>query len=215
MTESTFQADSTILLRQAVEGHVPAQVQLFNQYEPRLRRLLVLRLDRRLQGRLDASDVLQETYIEYARCIQNYEQREQLPFYLWLRMVTLRKLIAMQRRFLGTAARDVNREISLNRGPLPMTSSCSLAASFVGHLTSPSQAAIRTELQLRIQDTLNDMDAMDREVLSLRHFEQLSNLEVAQLLQLSPAASSNRYIRALKRLRPMLQEIIASERDCD
>jgi RNA polymerase sigma-70 factor (ECF subfamily) len=125
-------------------------------------------------------------------------------------MVAVRKLQTLQRRFLGTAARDVHREISLNRGPLPVASSCSLAAGFVGHLTSPSQAAIRTELQMKIQDTLNDMDAMDREVLSLRHFEQLTNLEVAQVLDLTPAAASNRYVRALRRLRPMLEEVIAS-----
>jgi RNA polymerase sigma-70 factor (ECF subfamily) len=128
-------------------------------------------------------------------------------------MVTIRKLLSLQRRFLGTAARDVHREISLHRGPLPVASSCSLAASFVGHLTSPSQAAIRTELQRQIQETLNDMDATDREVLSLRHFEQLTNLEVAHVLQLTPAAASNRYIRALRRLRPMLEQLIASERN--
>ncbi len=203
------------LVAQAVSGQGEAQLLLFHEFEPRLRRMLALRLDRRLQGRLDASDVLQETYLEYTRSIPTYRQRDNLPFYLWLRMVTLRKLISLQRRFLGTAARDVNREISLNRGPLPVASSCSLAAGFVGHLTSPSQAAMRTELQMRIQDTLNDMDATDREVLSLRHFEQLSNLEVADVLQLTPAAASNRYIRALKRLRPMLQEIILAERDSE
>lgn len=196
------------LLPQAVAGEGEAQAQLFNQLEPRLRRMLMLRIDRRLQGHLDASDVLQEAYIEYARSIANYRPQDDLPFYLWLRKVTLRKLIALQRRFLGTAARDANREISLNLGPLPMASSCSLAAGFVGQLTSPSQAAIRAELKMRIQDKLNDMDEMDREVLSLRHFEQLTNLEVAQVLDLTPAAASNRYIRALRRLRPMLEELI-------
>jgi RNA polymerase sigma-70 factor (ECF subfamily) len=203
------------LLSEAVGGRADAQVRLFGEFEPRLRRMLTLRLDRRLQGRLDVSDVLQEAYIEYARSIPTYQTLENLPFYLWLRMVTLRKLTTLQRRFLGTAARDVNREISLHRGPLPMASSCSLAAGFVGHLTSPSQAVLRTELQMRIQDTLNDMDATDREILSLRHFEQLSNLEVAAILELTTAGASNRYIRALKRLRPMLEEIIASERDSE
>lgn len=199
------------LVTLAVSGKAEAQSQLFGEHEQRLRRMLMLRLDRRLQGRLDVSDVLQETFLEFARTIETYKPREGMPFYLWLRMVTLRKLSTLQRRFLGTAARDVRREISLNRGPLPMASSYSLAAAFVGHLTSPSQAAMRTELQLRIQDTLNEMEAADQEVLCLRHFEMLTNLEVAQVLDLTPAAASNRYMRALRRLRPLLEEIIASE----
>ena len=203
------------LVARAVEGKAEAQAQLFGEHEQRLRRMLMLRLDRRLQGRLDISDVLQETYVEFARAIETYKPREEMPFYLWLRMVTLRKLATLQRRFLGTEARDIRREISLNRGPLPMASSFSLAAGFVGHLTSPSQAAMVTELQLRIQNTLNEMEAKDQEVLCLRHFEMLTNLEVAQVLDLTPAAATNRYMRALRRLRPLLEEIIETERNCE
>jgi RNA polymerase sigma-70 factor (ECF subfamily) len=119
----------------------------------------------------------------------------------------------LQRRFIGTAARDINREISLYRGPLPEANSCSLAAGFVGNLTSPSHAAIRTELQMQIQDILNDMDPVDREVLTLRHFEQLSNNEVAEVLQITVSSASNRYVRALKRLRPILEEVLSAEND--
>jgi RNA polymerase sigma-70 factor, ECF subfamily len=201
------------LLAEAVDGKADAQAKLFHAYEPRLRRMLGLRLNHRLQGRLDASDVLQETYIEFSRSIETYQARENLPFYLWLRMVTLRKLSVLQRRFMGTAARDINREISLYRGPLPEANSGSLAAGFVGSLTSPSHAAARTELQMRIQDVLNDMDPIDREVLTLRHFEQLSNNEVAEVLQITATSASNRYIRALKRLRPLLEEVLAAEND--
>jgi RNA polymerase sigma-70 factor, ECF subfamily len=199
------------LLTLATNGQAEAQVRLFNLYEPRLRRMLTLRLDHRLQGRLDASDVLQESYIEFARTIEGYKSLDNLPFYLWLRMITLRKMATLQRKFLSTDARDINREISLHRGPMPAASTCSLAAVFVGRLTSPSQAAIRTELQMRVQDALNDLEPVDREVLTLRHFEQLSNAEVAEVLQITAGAASNRYVRALKRLRPVLDEIVAAE----
>lgn len=94
---------------------------------------------------------------------------------------------------------------------MPTASTFSLAAVFVGNLTSPSQAAIRTELQLRVQDALNDLDHIEREVLTLRHFEQLSNSEVAEILDMTPATASNRYVRALKRLRPVLDEIVSAE----
>ena len=199
------------LLARAVSGQADAKVQLFTEFEPRLRRMLALRLDHLLQGKLDASDVLQESYMEFSRSIANYRALDNLPFYLWLRMVTLRKMTALQRKFMATEARDINREISLHRGPMPNASTCSLADVFVGNLTSPSQAAIRTELQLRVQDALNDLDPIEREVLTLRHFEQLSNSEVAEVLQITPAAASNRYVRALKRLRPVLDEIVQAE----
>ena len=201
------------LLARAVSGRTDAQVQLFNEVEPRLRRMLAFRLDHRLQGKLDASDVLQESYMEFARSIANYRALDDLPFYLWLRMVTLRKLTALQRKFMATEARDFKREISLHRGPMPMASTNSLAAAFVGNLTSPSQAAIRTELQIKVQNALNDLDPTDREVLTLRHFEQLSNSEMADILQITAAAASNRYVRALKRLRPVLDEIVSAESD--
>ena len=201
------------LLARAVSGRTDAQVQLFNEFEPRLRRMLAFRLDHRLQGKLDASDVLQESYMEFARSIANYRALDDLPFYLWLRMVTLRKLTALQRKFMATEARDFKREISLHRGPMPMASTNSLAAAFVGNLTSPSQAAIRTELQIKVQNALNDLDPTDREVLTLRHFEQLYNSEMAEILQITAAAASNRYVRALKRLRPVLDEIVSAESD--
>jgi RNA polymerase sigma-70 factor (ECF subfamily) len=97
--------------------------------------------------------------------------------------------------------------VALHRGPLPEASSVSLAAQLLGQFTSPSHAAVRAELQLRIQDALNGMDPIDREVLALRHFEQLANGETAQVLSLSEAAASNRYVRALKRLKDILLSV--------
>ncbi len=119
-------------------------------------------------------------------------------------MITGRKLLALHRHHLGTQVRDAGREVSLHRGALPQASSVSLAAQLLGRYSTPSQAAMRAELQVRIQEALNSMDALDREVLALRHFEQLSNAETAAVLGLQETAASNRYVRALKRLRKIL-----------
>jgi RNA polymerase sigma-70 factor (ECF subfamily) len=192
------------LLHRAEQGDKEALGQLFGLHQDRLRRMVLLRLDRRLQGRIDPSDVLQEAYLEFSRALADYLANPSMPFFLWLRMITGRKLLALHRHHLGTQVRDAGREVSLHRGALPQASSVSLAAQLLGRYSSPSQAAMRAELQIRIQEALNSMDALDREVLALRHFEQLSNAETAEILGLQETAASNRYVRALKRLRKIL-----------
>jgi RNA polymerase sigma-70 factor (ECF subfamily) len=191
------------LLASAKAGDEEALAELFNLYRTRLRQMVHLRLDRRLQGRIDASDVLQEAYLEYARRFPRYADGADMPFFLWLRQITGQKLIDLHRHHLGTKLRDASHEVSLYRGALPQASSVSLAAQLLGKLTSPSHAAIRAETQLRMQEALNSMDPLDREVLTLRHFEMLSNEETAQVLGIRKSAASNRYIRALKRLREL------------
>ena len=106
---------------------------------------------------------------------------------------------------LGTQMRDAGQEVSLHRGPLPQVTSLSLAEQLLGKLTSASQAAMRVELKLRVQEALNSMDPQDREVLILRHFEELTNAETAQVLGIKPSAAVNRYVRALKRLKDVFQ----------
>jgi RNA polymerase sigma-70 factor (ECF subfamily) len=127
-----------------------------------------------------------------------------MPVFLWLRLVTGQKLIDLHRHHLGTKMRDAGVEVSLHRGALPVASSVSLAELLLGRLTSPTRAAQRAEMQLRLQEALNRMDPVDREVLILRHFEELSNVETAHVLGLEKTAASNRYIRALKRLKGVL-----------
>jgi RNA polymerase sigma-70 factor (ECF subfamily) len=192
------------LLKRAAAGDQQALGELLARHRERLRRMVQLRMDRRLQGRLDPSDVLQETYFEVAGSLADYLRDPSMPFFLWLRLLTGRKLQALHRYHLGTQARDAGREVSLYRGALPQASSVSLAAQLLGRLTSPSLAAVRAELQIRLQEALNSMDPLDREVLTLRHFEQLSNAETAQVLGIKEAAASNRFVRALKRLKQIL-----------
>ena len=196
--------DTGTLVRRARAGDAQALAELFGRYRSRLRRMVALRLDRRLQGRLDPSDVLQEAYLDIARRAPECADQPDLPFYLWLRFLTGQKLLELHRKHLGVQARDAGREIALHRGALPQASSVSLAARLLGRLTSPSLAAVRAEMQLKLQEALNGMDALDREVLTLRHFEELSNNETAAVLGLSKAAASNRYVRALKRLKEIL-----------
>jgi RNA polymerase sigma-70 factor (ECF subfamily) len=177
---------------------------LFAHYRDRLRRMVRLRLDRRLYGRLDPSDVLQEAYLDFARRFPEYARAPSVPLYLWLRSLTGQKLIDLHRRHLGAKMRDAGQEVSLYRGALPQASSVSLANQLLGRLTSPSVAAIRAETQIRVQEALNSMDPLDREVLTLRHFEMLSNDETAEVLGISKKAASKRFVRALERLQDIL-----------
>jgi RNA polymerase sigma-70 factor (ECF subfamily) len=166
-----------------------------------------LRLNRHLQGRVDPSDVLQEAFLEVCKGFAAYARAPTLPFFLWLRHITGQKLIAVHRRHLGAQMRDADRELSLYRGALPQASSVSLAAQLLGRFTSPSHAAVRAELQIKVQEALNSMDPLDREVLALRHFEMLSNAETAQVLGIKKSAASNRYVRALERLKDILSPL--------
>jgi RNA polymerase sigma-70 factor (ECF subfamily) len=192
------------LLKRAREGDSGALAALFERYRARLRHMVRLRIHRRLAGRVDASDVLQEAYVEADRRFADYLRAPTMPVFLWLRLVTGQKLVDLHRHHLGTRMRDAGMEVSLHRGALPQASSVSLAELLLGRLTSPTRAAKRAETQLRLQEALNQMDPIDREVLVLRHFEELSNVETAQVLGLEKTAASNRYIRALRRLKGVL-----------
>ena len=163
-----------------------------------------LRLDRRLQGRLDPEDVLQEAFLDAARRLAEYAADPRMPPFLWLRFLTMQRLQSLHRLHLGAKSREAGREVSLYNGSLPAADSRSLAAQLLGRLTTPSRAAIRAEIQIRIQDALNAMDPIDREILALRHFEELNNGETAAVLGIHKAAASNRYVRALRRLKEIL-----------
>jgi RNA polymerase sigma-70 factor, ECF subfamily len=200
--------DMSLLLPLALAGDESALAALFDAYRERLRRMIRLRLDRRLSGRVDSSDVLQEAYLDVRKRISEYARDPAaMPFHLWLRLIAGQKLTDVHRSHLGTQMRDAGQEVSLHRGPFPQASSISLAAQLLGKFTSASKAAIRAEHKLIVQEALNGMDPIDREVLTLRHFEHLSNDETALVLGLSKSAASNRYIRALKRLKEILSSI--------
>jgi RNA polymerase sigma-70 factor (ECF subfamily) len=199
--------DTEDLLRRAAAGDETTLAALWQRHRARLRQMVRLRLDRCLQGRVDPSDVLQDAYLNLAARLPDYARDWPMPTYLWLRLVTGQRLAQVHRQHLGAALRDAAREVSLYRGSLPQASSASLAAQLLGRLTSASQAAVRAERQLQFQGVLNGMDPLDREILALRHFEGLTNREAAEVLGLSKTAANNCYIRALGRLRDLLERV--------
>lgn len=136
--------------------------------------------------------------------LQNRDER--IPFFLWMRLLTLQRLAELHRKHLGVKARDAGREVSIFAGPSPQATSAVIAAQLLGGLTSPSQAAMRVETRLMVEEKLNEMEDLDREVLVLRHFEKLSNQETAKVLNIKQSAASNRFIRALKKLKEELLE---------
>ncbi|WP_422927949.1 sigma-70 family RNA polymerase sigma factor [Singulisphaera sp. PoT] len=197
------------LLNRASAGDISALAGLFELYRARLEQMVRLRLDRRLHGRLDPADVLQEAYLCVSRRFSEYVAKPAIPFYLWLRLLTGQTLVDLHRQHLGAKMRDAALEISLHQGEVSRASSASLAELLLGRLTSASRAAIRVETQNRVQEALNGMDPIDREVLVLRHFEDLSNAETACVLGIQEAAASKRYLRALKRLKEILSDMTA------
>jgi RNA polymerase sigma-70 factor (ECF subfamily) len=192
------------LLEQARAGDQTALNELFARHRERLRRMIELRLDRRLQARIDASDVIQEAYVEAVTRLEDYLREPSYPLFLWLRLIIGERLLKLHRHHLGTKMRDAGMEVSIFRGSLPAASSAALAAQLLGKHTSPTQAAVRAERMMRLQEALNTLEPIDREVLSLRHFEEMSLAETALSLGIEESAAAKRYIRALKRLKAIL-----------
>jgi RNA polymerase sigma-70 factor (ECF subfamily) len=197
-------SDTGRLLQRAADGDRETWGELLIRHEERLRRMVAFRLDQRLRGRIDPADVLQEAFLEASKRLAEYVRQPSLPFFLWLRGIAGNKLRELHRHHLGTQMRDPRREVALHHGALPETTSAALAAQLLGHLTRPSEAAIRAELKVRLQEALNGMDPLDREVLALRHFEQLTPAETARVLGVKEKAAAMRYVRALRRLKEIL-----------
>lgn len=203
----TEPSDTQTLVIRAAEGDSQAVADLFGHYRDRLKRMVSLRLDRRLQKRVDPSDVVQEALIVAANRLSEYANETPMDFYLWLRWIAADKLLNAHREHLGAQKRDVSQEVSIYRRPMPEACSVSLAQQLLGQLTSPTQAVERAELQLIVQDVLNSLDPIDREILVLRNFEQMTTTETAAALGIKRSTASKRYISALKRLKHALSSI--------
>ena len=180
-------------------GDDAAFVRLFEMERARILRMVQFRLDPRLVGRIDPEDVVQDTFLDARRRLAAFRGDDN-PFFVWLRLVSQQTMIDLHRRHIGTKMRSAGREV---RNP----QSHALSGFFVGHLTSPSRAAMREELRLQIEQALDRMEEIDREVLLLRHFEELSNKQVAEILGIQENAASNRYVRALSRLKGLLTRL--------
>jgi RNA polymerase sigma-70 factor (ECF subfamily) len=196
--------ESKALEQRLESGDGQALNEVLDLHRVRLRRMVQLRMDRRLQGRVDPSDVIQDAYFEAATRLEKYIVEKPIPFFLWLRFLVGERLITLHRHHLGTAKRNADREISLYYAPLPEASSAMLAAQLVGSLTAPSQVAQRAERRIQLQTALNSMEPIDREIIALRHFEQLSRAETAVALNIEESAAGKRHIRAMRRLKVLL-----------
>ncbi len=194
------------LARRLKCGDREALAELFSLHRKRLWRMIKFRIDQRLQGRVDPDDVLQEGYVAAAERLQHYGNDSPFSPFVWLRMVLLQTLIDVHRYHLGAQMRDAYREVDVRGCRYPQTTAASLAAVLVGSITSPSQAATRAEILEQAEKAIAAMEPLDREVLALRHFEELRNSEVADVLGIKPKTASIRYIRALRRLKSILSQ---------
>jgi RNA polymerase sigma-70 factor (ECF subfamily) len=179
--------------------------ELFMRHRDQLRRMVSIRIDARLQSRLDPSDILQEAFLIASRRMDEYLATRPMPIFAWLRRMVAQKLTDLQREHFGVQGRDPRREVPIEGGVMPEASSAVFAASLVARGISSSQACERSELEAKIRQALDEMETLDREVLILRHFEGLSNVESARVLGVKEAAASQRYFRALRRLKDVLQ----------
>lgn len=192
-------------LLERLRANLPsAWTDLLSQQRDRLHRAVAFRLDRRLRGRVDASDIVQEACLEAHERLPAYLAKPDMPIHLWLRFLVGQRLLIVHRQHLGTAMRDAGREQSRAD-----STSDGLVEHLLANAPSPSEDVARREAFAYLHEALEAMDPMDREVLTLRHFEQLSNVEVAQFLHIETSAASKRYLRALGRL----QEILAGRPD--
>jgi RNA polymerase sigma-70 factor (ECF subfamily) len=177
---------------------------VFEEYRPRLEKIVFFRLDPSFRSRLDPADVVQESYFEIARRIHEYSATQGIPLFIWVRQRVLQTMIDMQRSH-SREKRSVHRESRLPEPNYNQSTSLSIARMLMDDLPSPSQAAMLVEEQEQLQSALESMHEIDREILAMRHFEQLTNSEVAEVLGLSPTAASNRYVRAAARLTEILK----------
>jgi RNA polymerase sigma-70 factor (ECF subfamily) len=194
------------LLAEARAGDAEAIDRLLQRHRNALRRMIELRMDHAIGRRVDASDIVQDVLIDAHRRLQEYLDNPVMPFHLWLRQMARDRLIDAHRRHRVAARRSLDREQPLVLGGAADRSSVDLIAGLVDRELTPAAAATWNELQLRFQQALDQLDPQDREVVLLRHFEYLSNGDVAEVLGLSEPAAGMRYLRAMRRLRTKLQE---------
>jgi RNA polymerase sigma-70 factor (ECF subfamily) len=199
---TTDLSDLEPLLERLRQGDGDALAELFARYRPQLRRMVELRLDPRVGTRVAPSDVLQEAYVDASTRIEHFFRKQGVSFYVWLRLVVNQSLVDLHRHHLQAKMRGVDREAAPAWTP---ATSISLARHLIAQMESPSDILSQEETLSQVQGALEGLDPLDHEILTLRHFEELSNNEVAELLGLQKAAASNRYIRALGRLRQALQ----------
>jgi RNA polymerase sigma-70 factor (ECF subfamily) len=177
----------------------------FEQYRTRLTRIARVRIEPQVAARIDADDVVQESFLDALKRRADFDPQKG-SLLVWLRFLVLQKVVELHRKHLGVEARNAGREVRIGQQGAGDASSVVLASILVGQLTSPSRALQRAELVESVQRAVGRLSENDREILLMRHFEQLSNQEAAEALNLSKPAACSRYVRALERLQELLGE---------
>ena len=190
-----------------MSGDQEALAEVFDQVKDRLRRVIEVRLDPRMKGRVDPSDVLQEAFLDLIARQKSFSERKSgMSMFVWMRLVASEKLIQLRRQHVEAKKRSVGREVYID-SPSPQQSSVCLAGHLLGHFSSAGNRLIREEMKRVLMNTLDSMDEVDREIILMRGFEELSNVEAAEVLGISQNGASNRYVRAMTRLKKELEEI--------
>ncbi|QDS92814.1 RNA polymerase sigma factor [Roseimaritima multifibrata] len=195
------------LLQQAQAGDDCALACLFNQHRGRLRNLLAFRMDKHLHARLDPSDILQESFLTVARRIGEYDQETKVSFFVWVRAITMDRLLYAYRQHITTQKRDARRDLSLECQVGENATSMSIAVALLANGTSQLGQLIRKEQTAKLLERLSEMDAVDQEIIAMRVFEGLTNGEAAEALDITKRAASKRFVRAIRRLRIVISDI--------
>ena len=194
------------LLAGVKEGDASAVNQLMERHRDSLRRIVQLRLDQKIQRRIDVSDVVQDVLIEANRRLSDYVANPQMPFHLWLRQIAQDRIIDAHRRHRGSAKRSVDKERPLAVPSADDRSTMDLAAQLCDRELTPAAAVAQAEMARCVERAISQLPDQDCEIIIMRHYEQLSNQEVAQALSLTEPAASMRYLRAIRRLRELMAE---------
>jgi RNA polymerase sigma-70 factor (ECF subfamily) len=205
-------AGEEALVNRLREGDREALGDLFGLHRERIWRMIRFRMDRRMAARIDPDDVLQEAFLAARTRIENFLAEPHGSFFVWLRMIALQSLIDQHRHHLGAEMRNAGRDVRLDRPGEGAATSVCLASQLAGTITSPSQAAAGLELMQRLEQAIGSMAALDQEIIAMRHFEDLTNVESAEALGISPTAASNRYVRAIARLKEILVSLSGLDR---
>lgn len=201
---------TTQLLAGARVGEADAVDRLLERHRAAVHRLVQMRLDPKLQQRLDVSDVVQDVFVEAHRRLAHYLENPLLPFHLWLRQIAQDRIIDAHRRHRGSARRSLDREAPLGAAS-DDPSALDLVAQLRDPQLTPAAAVAQRELAQQVEQAIARLNDQDAEIVVMRHYEQLSNQEVAQALGLSEPAASMRYLRAIRRLRELLAEPAPSQ----
>lgn len=191
------------LLLSAKRGNDDAVNNLLDRHRNAIRKMVQMRMDKAVAGRVDASDIVQDVMLDASQRLSEFIQKSPMPFHLWLRQLAKDRLIDAHRKHRGAQRRSVDKEQRLNVQYADQ-SSLNLAAQLQDYELTPAAATLRKELEQRFLQALDQLEDDDREVIIMRHQEHLSNSDVALALDLSAAAAGMRYLRAIRKLRDVL-----------